>query len=458
MSAVSAWEDDPRSSAAARPVARPVPLLTHPRLGVVIAGQQPPARCYVTSSPAFRYWNAADALARTTRFWAGIIPSSTRWTCGTDLTALIDAGRDLNAYYDRKQLCFFHAPVDGTTVYSGESPDVVCHELGHAVLDALAPALWNAASIEAAAMHEAFGDISAMLSALQLPSVRRAVVKETDGQFTRSSRLSRLAEQLGWAIRQSHPDAVEADCLRNAANSFFYAEPESLPPMAPAVVLSSEPHSFSRVLSAAWLDVLAGMAAVNGADADSLAVVSRDAGALIARAVQGARVTPNYFAQVSAEALRADAFLFKGRYRAVLQRAFVGRGVLSSASAASVPVRERRQGRANAAAVRPSTERRRLSIDGATYGLRLTHVVVDAPLSTSGRGATAAAADLGPLAPTTAERASRAFVEDLLRRDRIDAGGLELAASGASRPSRATHALERHGREVVLVRTRFHLA
>ena len=456
MPAVSAWEDDPRSSAAARPVARPVPLLAHPRLGVVIAGQQPPPRCYATSSPAFRYWNAADALARTTRFWAGLVPPSTRWTCGADLTALIDAGRDLNAYYDRKRLCFFHAPVDGTTVYSGESPDVVCHEPGHAVLDALAPALWNAASIEAAAMHEAFGDISAMLSALQLASVRRAVIRETDGEFTRSSRLSRLAEQLGWAIRQSHPDAVEADCLRNAANSFFYAEPESLPPMAPAVVLSSEPHSFSRVFSATWLDVLAAMAAVNGADSDRLAVVSRDAGALIARAVRFAKATPNYFAQVAAEVLRADAFLFEGRYRAVLQRAFVGRGVLSSASALAVLVRGRRRDRAGGAVAGPSTERRRLWIDGATYGIRVTHLVVDAPVSARARGARAAATDLGPLAPTTAERAARAFVEDLLRRDRIDPGQLTLAGAASRRPSRATHALERHGREVFLVRTRFH--
>ena len=152
----------------------------------------------------------------------------------------------------------------GVAVYSGESPDVLCHELGHALLDAVRPQLWNAASIEVAALHEAFGDISAMLSALDLPSVREDVLAGTGGRLSRASRVSRLAEQLGWAIRQLHPDAVDADCLRNAVNSFFYRQPESLPPMAPASVLSSEPHSFSRVFTAAWLESLAGMAEMRG--------------------------------------------------------------------------------------------------------------------------------------------------------------------------------------------------
>jgi hypothetical protein len=44
---------------------------------------------------------------------------------------------------------------------------VVCHELGHAILDALKPQLFNVASTEAGAFHEAFGDISAILCALQ---------------------------------------------------------------------------------------------------------------------------------------------------------------------------------------------------------------------------------------------------------------------------------------------------
>ena len=95
-----------------------------------------------------------------------------------------DEGVDLNAFYDRNGLHFFHGTVRGTKIYSGESPDVVCHELGHAVLDALKPQLFDVASIEAAAFHESFGDCSAMLSNLMLPSFRHGVLDETDGRLS----------------------------------------------------------------------------------------------------------------------------------------------------------------------------------------------------------------------------------------------------------------------------------
>src|SRR5262249_30524837 len=80
----------------------------------------------------------------------------------------LDFGVDLNAFYDREGLKFFHGSGAGRTVFSGESPDIVCHELGHALLDSFKPQLFDAASIEVAAFHESFGDMSAILSALQL--------------------------------------------------------------------------------------------------------------------------------------------------------------------------------------------------------------------------------------------------------------------------------------------------
>ena len=71
----------------------------------------------------------------------------------------------------------------GVTYFSAESPDVACHEMGHAVLDAVRPQLWNAQSIEAAAFHESFGDMTAILSALQVPSFAQPVFNETHGNL-----------------------------------------------------------------------------------------------------------------------------------------------------------------------------------------------------------------------------------------------------------------------------------
>ena len=456
MPGIAAWEDDPHSSSDAEPVGRPIPDLGHPRLGLSMVGRQPAARVHPAGTHGFRYWNAADALARAVGYWSRVVPGAARWHNGRPLVVDLDAGEDLNAYYDRQELCFFHATVRGVAVYSGESPDVLCHELGHALLDAVRPQLWNAASIEVAALHEAFGDISAMLSALDLPSIREDVLAGTGGRLSRASRVSRLAEQLGWAIRQLHPDAVDADCLRNAVNSFFYRQPESLPPMAPASVLSSEPHSFSRVFTAAWLESLAGMTEVRGTGGDALASAAFDAGRLLMGAVGTARIASNYFAQVAAGLLVADHRLTQGTYRAAIRRAFVGRGILSMSSAAEiVGTRPRRE------AGTPKSRGGRLRaievpIDGRAYGLRLRRLLVEAPLGATRWTAASAALDLGPLAPATPDRASRAFVEDLLRRGRVDTGGLLRRATEPPRRGRATHALVREGRRVRLVRQRFH--
>ena len=456
MPAIAAWEDDPHSAPAAEPVGRPVPDLSHSGLGLSIVGRQPSARVYPMGTQGFRYWTAADALARAVACWSRGIPGGTRWHAGRPLVVDLDAGNDLNAYYDRQELCFFHATVRGVTVYSGESPDVLCHELGHALLDAIRPQLWNTASIEVASFHEAFGDISAMLSALELPSVREDVLAGTGGRLSRASRVSRLAEQLGWAIRQLHPDAVDPDCLRNAVNSFFYRQPESLPPMAPASALSSEPHSFSRVFTAAWLESLAGMADARGTGADALKSAALDAGRLLVGAVSAARIASNYFAQVAAGLLGADERLTKGAYGAAIRRAFVGRGILSMSSAAAIA--EDRPRRAARKTGRRADRLRTIEvpIDGRTYGLRFQMLLVEAPLGATRWSAASAAADLGPLAPATPDRASRAFVEDLLRRGRVDTRGLGRHAMNAPRTGRATHALVREGRRVRLVRRLFH--
>src|SRR5215472_611781 len=255
------WEDDPGQTdpPLVPPELRPIPDLTLAPLQLAIPNvAAPPARGYAPGTPEFRYWCAAEAAERGATFWRGILPAGTVWQPGAILNLLLDQGEDFNAYYDRNALNFFHGTAGGRTVYSGESPDIVCHEEGHAILDAIRPELFDAGTIEAAAFHESFGDMCAILAALQLPTMRAATLQETGGDLSRNSRLSRLAEQLGWAIRQIAPAAVDADCLRNAANSFFYTNPESLPSDAPAVSLSSEPHSFSRVFTGAFLEALAG--------------------------------------------------------------------------------------------------------------------------------------------------------------------------------------------------------
>jgi hypothetical protein len=377
---INAWEQDPGDGAqpsGGQVIQRPVPVLREQPLSIRIVNpaSAPEAKPHSPGTADFRYWTAAEALRRGADFWGALLPG-TSWEVGSILPVDLDFGIDLNAFYDRQGLKFFHGSAAGRTVFSGESPDVVCHELGHAVLDSFKPQLFDAASIEVAAFHESFGDMSAILSALQLPSLREGVLAETGGVLHRASRLSRLAEQLGWAIRQSVPSAVEADCLRNAVNIFFYRDPDTLPTTAPATALSSEPHSFSRVFTGAFFEGLAGMLAMKGTKNEAaLLEVSQDIAVILVEGIRAASVVPTFFSQVAATMLGVAATQFSAQgYEVPLRSGFVRHGILApsmAVAATHAPVRA-----AAVAARTESTTLPRLQLSVAEYGLGVPSIVV----------------------------------------------------------------------------------
>jgi hypothetical protein len=416
MAKVRVWEDDPLGGAVA--VERAQPKLPKKPRAITIDVPAPPAKLYEPETVEFRYWAAADALSRAAAFWGPLMPKGTTWQVGATLPVHLDAGDKLNAVYTRGDLRFFHTSVGGTTVYTGESPDVVCHELGHAVLDAVRPQLWDAMSHEVAAFHESFGDMSSILTALQQPAIRDEVLAETGGSLYRSSRLSRVAEQLGWGQRQRQPCAAETDCLRNAVNCFSYQPPATLPTTAPAVLLSSAPHSFSRVFTGAFFQMYAGMVLLLNRPPTSadLLQASVDAGRLLIAAVQAAPVVPDYLAQVAASILAADRQLFDGRYAQAIELGFAGRGILSLPSArAAVATGAPSLAGAELAA---GAELPALAFAGAEFGLDRP-VVMRVPGQPRRLAATAAATDGGPLPPGAAEQVAAGFLRELLLRQRV---------------------------------------
>lgn len=450
---VLAWEDDPMTVEAAAPVPAAVPVLDSPQLGLtIVASRIPPAASYPPGSAEFRYWAAAEALARARDFWKPLLPPGTDWQTGGPLPVRLDRGIDLNAYYDRQSLSFFHDVVAGQTVYSGESPDVLCHELGHAILDAIKPQLWDASYDEVAAFHESFGDVSALLSALQVKSLRTAVLAETGGRLYRSSRLSRLAEQLGWAILQVRPDQAEADCLRNAVNTLYYHDPVTIPPSGPVSTLSSEPHNFSRVFTGAFFEALAGMLATvqsaSGPTEANLADVAQDIGSLLVTSLLSASVVPNYYSQVAAGMIAVgERGSFKGKYRDALKSAFVRHGILSLEAAASVgatppPTAAARAALGAAPGSTAAAAASALQLPGKSLGLGVKSLLVHAP--EEARWSIAESADLGPrpLPPPSRNDAVVGFVTDLLRRGRVEFGNLgDLEFRVAQPQSRKTHTL-----------------
>jgi hypothetical protein len=464
---IAVWEDDPMSVPSAYTIRVPAPELDTLPLAIEILGNAPDPAIYAPGTEEFRYWTAAAALGRAVNYWSALLPNTTNWEVGPILPVRLDAGVDLNAYYtrdeDQKGLSFFHDTVNGETIYSGESSDIVCHELGHAILDTIRPDLFDAASDEIAAFHESFADISAILSDLQLPSLREAVLVETNGDLHRSSRLSRLAEQLGWAIQQVNPDKADSDCLRNAVNSFSYQDPTTLPLSGPNSVLTSDPHSFSRVFTGGFFEALASMIALQShtPTEDDLLQVSQDAGKLLVVALLVAPASSDFYSQVAAYMIEADRLHFNGKYSTVLTSAFVNRGILSweatamlrpHLSSPTMATRAMTASKRNAI-----TELPQVTLSATHYGLRSKTLVVSVPREAKRRRTEAPTSKLRMMASPSAEKVAKSFVDDLFQRGKVDVGEFADASAGMihSAVGQKTHKLTQTSRGLMLTRILF---
>jgi hypothetical protein len=310
------------------------------------------------------------------------------------------------------------------------------------------------------------------------------VLQQTGGQLNLNSRLSRLARQLGWAIRvQIDPTAVDRDCLRNASNNFFYQDPTDLPTRAPAIHLSSEPHSFSRVFSGAFLDALASMfkigpANFSGSNSEKLLAVTVDAGRLLIEGVRMASVAPGFYSQAAAGIIQADQSLNGGRYRTAFTSSFVQRGILSPMAAASF-IRVLREHSNNFGVAGRAPSRQQLQFEGESDGYKKT--AQDAPdlplrplmtrlgvtlyvhMAAEGARFPVAAAALtgGTEEIPSAEQDAGSFVEDLIQLDKIshehgtDAILAELTSPGEASSSDKTHYLLREDGKTILRRHHF---
>lgn len=460
---VSVWQDDPISKLPM--ISRPVPDLGKAPLKYKFKGPAVKPGVYAIGTPEFRYWTAAEALRRGGDFWAPLLGVQ-KWQPGAVLPVSLDKGVDLNAYYDRTELAFFHEAVSGQTIYACESPDVVCHEMGHACLDAHRPALFDAPFIEAGAFHESFGDMSAILSALQLQSVRVAALAGVKGY--KASPLSRCAEQLGWAIRQVAPTAVDSDCLRNAWNAFNYIDPQTLPDDAPATKLCAEVHSFSRVFTGAFYEILSGMLKIrssNPTQAD-LGAVATDLARLLMDATAAAPVQPDYFAQVASHMIDADTVRFAGKYRTALVATFVKRLIVPKAAVAALSAHKGNIagkgafGMTAAAAAPAKPPIQKVELSGEEFGLGKVPLLVPAPSDQKPFLMVAAALGHTRGAPDAVAVATHRFVKSLFAHDRVDtessAKKMGVTAGTSREKLRKTHVLLKTKEGYTLTRRLFH--
>ena len=153
--------------------------------------------------------------------------------------------RQANAFYSPQKvaLLFGYFPseassesIEGATVFTCLSHDIIAHETTHALLDGLHPRLREPTNPDVFAFHEAFADIVAILQHFTFPKLLRHELQRTAGNLM-SERLAQLAQQFGFGLGRSV-------ALRSALD--------------PKVTLTYdptlEPHRLGSVLVAAVFD------------------------------------------------------------------------------------------------------------------------------------------------------------------------------------------------------------
>lgn len=131
----------------------------------------------------------------------------------------------------------YYAGADGVEEYTAQQPDIIWHELGHAMVDAARPDLFNGTP-QAGAFHEAWGDTNAMFTLLSRGGVRERVLYDTRGDLHQDNFVANVAEKFGRSVLNSAEGLRDLDDdVKDEASS-------------------SEVHDKSRVLAGVVYDVV----------------------------------------------------------------------------------------------------------------------------------------------------------------------------------------------------------
>lgn len=293
----------------------------------------PAEQPYGPASPEFVAWQAREGALRALDAFEDAYGPLPGWRgrASHRLLALVPlAGEELNAYYDRASISFFVSTVNGAPVYSGASADVVAHEAGHAILDAIRPDLFGANLMEVGAFHEGFGDCIAILAALADRTQGEALLKQG---LRKENFVESLAEQLSEAIRVVAPAGHNAGAPRHSFNTFQWAFPSSLPIDGRPGVLINEEHSLGQLPAGVFYDLVCHLYDAGGTTGpDALWKAAKTAMKLTARAVEGAPIKPRFFEAWGRAMMVIDAEEFGGKHAAAIRMAFDAHGIAAGAS------------------------------------------------------------------------------------------------------------------------------
>jgi hypothetical protein len=449
-----------------------------------------PEGVFAPGSPQFLFWQCREAALDAVAAWEASAGPHKKWQGNrSSLPLRQDQGEDLNAFYDRASFSFFHFTVNAKLFLSGASTDVVAHEVGHGLLDSLRPQFFDVNYLEVGAFHEAFGDCNAILTALNDQTTRQKLLAATTNLRKRNF-VETTAEELSNGIRLVQPTHNAAEA-RHAFNTLKFQIPSTLPDDGGPGKLINEVHSFGRVFTGCFWDLLANLFGANTSKNETGLLASAQlAGKIVIAGAKAAVVAPRFLQSVGRAMVLADQSLHGGANRDHIRTAFLKHNILLGSNALLAPsmalAGSAPKGAMLSAATRKDLLRRlggergsKLSVTRANvFGTEVVHAehqrevplagldkslrgvvaLAHEPVTIGASGAGAAVMGAMPQAADT-EHEVASFVKSLLQHDRIDFGKARKSAAGlAKAKAGATHVVATVGGKKVLRRVRFHCA
>ncbi|MBX3169652.1 MAG: hypothetical protein KF760_19775 [Candidatus Eremiobacteraeota bacterium] len=278
-----------------------------------------------------------------------------KWSFKYDKLAVNpNGGKDFNAFYARNQgtVNFFSEedPIFGRQVFSGASGEIVAHETGHAILDAIRPEYFGAFRSDVGAFHESFGDMLAIHMSLLDERVIKRVLVQTGGDLKKPNIAAYMAEELAQGLNNKKgTNATGGDFLRNANNNFTWAEPKTLPEKGGPDKLGWEIHDFSRLWTASHFDILNGMVQQRIQDGAAPDVAIRESNKellkMLANLLKEAPRGDFTFKDMAIAFIKSDKIHADGKHVELLQKVFTERKILPADLPAetfeTAPARER---------------------------------------------------------------------------------------------------------------------
>ena len=309
--------------------------------GITVASNTPEGR-YKLGDADFVPWQARQAAILAIEAWEEVLGTPLRsWAAlsanPASLMLIPDAGEKVNAFYNRESLSFFHNTQGRRTTYSGASTDCVSHETGHAILDSFRPDLWAINMLEVAGFHEAFGDVTALITALSDRPTREALLKITP-DLSKANFVEALLEDLADNVRRVAGASHSASKPRRALNTFQWQLPQTMPKDGPPNVMIAEVHSIGRIIVGCFYDVLRGIFTASGKPTQArLWDAAKTAAFLFHEGARTAPAVPRFFRAVGRAMVLADGIINDGAHSHVIGQAFFNHGLALGAQSFLAP-------------------------------------------------------------------------------------------------------------------------